>query len=168
MLTEMLVLLQILYFVMNGFQRTSFIYRDACGLFWKGKIRPVATAVLNIVISVVLVQYIGLAGVILGTILSWLLTTWWYDPKMIYENAFHRSAKKYFWGYGKAAAVTALLWLVTVWLGKITALTGILLYGYRLLLCLVIPNAGYYLVYHHSEEYRYLKNMVLGIIKKRK
>lgn len=32
-----LVFLQVLYFMINGFQRTSFIYRDACGLFGKEK-----------------------------------------------------------------------------------------------------------------------------------
>lgn len=77
--TNDLVFLQVMYFIICGFQRTSFIYRDACGLFWKGKLRPVMTAVLNIFISVFLVIRIGLAGVIWGTILSWILTTWWYD-----------------------------------------------------------------------------------------
>lgn len=151
-----LVLLQIVYFMINGFQRTSFIYRDACGLFWKGKARPVATALLNIIISIVLVRYIGLAGVILGTILSWLLTTWWYDPVMIYRNVFHMSAWRYFANYGKATILTFGLGALTVWLAGIIPFEGVAAFGMRLVLVMCIPNLGYFVVYGRSTEFQYL------------
>ncbi|MCM1537384.1 MAG: hypothetical protein NC254_03185 [bacterium] len=159
-----LVFLQVLYFMINGFQRTSFIYRDACGLFWKGKARPVATAVLNIVISIVLVRYIGLAGVIAGTIISWLLTTWWYDPCLIYRQAFSMPVRRYFLGYAKAALLTAALFALIVWLSGLLPFGGIGALAVKVLFCMSIPNVGYYLAYRNSEEFAYLKKLGFAMI----
>lgn len=159
-----LVFLQVLYFVINGFQRTSFIYRDACGLFWKGKARPAATAVLNIVISIVLVRYMGLSGVIWGTIISWLLTTWWYDPVMIYRHVFHMSPLPYFAGYLKAALLTSGSFALTVWLCSLLKLTGLAAYAVEVLLVFCIPNLCYLVAYGRSEEFRYLKGKVLHLL----
>lgn len=161
-----LVLLQVIYFVINGFQRTSFIYRDACGLFWKGKIRPVATALLNIIISIVLVRFIGLSGVILGTIISWLLTTWWYDPVMIYRNVFHRSALRYFLEYVRAALLTAALMALTVWISQALPVSGVPGFAVKVLFVLLIPNAGYLLCYHKTEEFGYLKELFWELFRK--
>ena len=163
--SQELVLLQVLYFVINGFQRTSFIYRDACGLFWKGKARPVATAVLNIVISIVLVRYIGLAGVIAGTIISWLLTTWWYDPCLIYRQAFSMSPRRYFTGYAKAALLSAALGALTVTISALLPFGGIGALIVDMLLCMSIPNLGYYLMYRRSEEFAYLKKLGIASLR---
>lgn len=165
-LTETVVLLQMVYFVINGFQRTSFIYRDAFGLFWKGKIRPVATAVLNIIISVVLVQYIGLAGVIIGTIGSWMLTTWWFDPCLIYKQVFHKSPMRYFAGYLLAAAMTAVLGFGTMKLSGLVAIDGLGGFAVKCIICFAIPNLGFLLVYGRTKEFRYLKESLSSIVRK--
>ncbi|MCI8315440.1 MAG: lipopolysaccharide biosynthesis protein [Lachnospiraceae bacterium] len=161
-----LVFLQVLYFIINGFQRTSFIYRDACGLFWKGKMRPVMTAILNIVISITLVVRIGLAGVILGTILSWLFTTWWYDPVLIYRNVFKKPVRQYFYAYGKAVFVTLLTGTATVWLAVAIPFGGMGGFAVRCIAVMLIPNSGYFLFYHKTEEFGYLKEILLNGCKK--
>lgn len=158
---ESLVLLQVIYFIINGFQRTSFIYRDACGLFWKGKMRPIATVILNIGLSFVLVLKIGLAGVILGTIVSWLLTTWWYDPILIYRNVFQISPLRHFIGYGKATILTLFLGWVTVCLAELVPFDGIFKLLLQFILVLFIPNIGYLLVYCRTEEFKYIKGVFL-------
>ncbi len=40
----------------------------------------IVEAVMNLVLSIFLVQYIGLAGVALGTLIAGLLTSWWFTP----------------------------------------------------------------------------------------
>lgn len=154
-----LVFLQVLYFMLCGFQRTSFIYRDACGLFWKGKMRPVMTAVLNIIISVVLVTRIGLAGVILGTILSWIFTTWWYDPILIYRNVFRMSFTQYFLQYGKAVLVTLGAGIIAVLLMRIIPLDGIPNLVVHGLIAVLVPNGAYFIFYHRTPEFGYLKGI---------
>lgn len=158
MLSAWIVFLQILYFVINGFQRTSFIYRDACGLFWKGKLRPVVTALLNLGISILLGYYTGLSGIILGTIISWMLTTFWYDPVMIYRNVFKKSPVSYFLGYLKAAVIFATgfasCFAARIYIPHegVSRLASILL-------SVIIPNVLFFVFYRKSEEFKYLKSV---------
>lgn len=156
--TNDLVFLQVLYFIINGFQRTCFIYRDACGLFWKGKLRPIATSIINIFISIVLVYQMGLEGIVIGTILSWLLTTWWYDPILIYKLVFKKSPLKYFINYTKAVIVTLCTGAITLYISKVLPLDGSLKYAVQIILILLIPNLGYFVIYNKTMEFCYLKD----------
>lgn len=56
------------------------VFRMANGIFHKGRLRPLVTAILNLIISIIAVRYLGLLGVLLGTVLSRMLTQVWYDP----------------------------------------------------------------------------------------
>lgn len=124
------------------------------------------TAVLNIIISVVLVVRIGLAGVILGTILSWMLTTWWYDPVLIYRNVFKMPVRHYFYEYGKAVFVTLIMGAATVWLTTAIPFGGIGGFAARCIAVVLIPNTGYFLFYHKTAEFGYLKEILLNGCKK--
>lgn len=65
-------------------------FTDATGLFIKDRIRPLIEALINIVISVVLTKYIGIAGVFMGTILSYAFTAFWRQPYILYKYSFKR------------------------------------------------------------------------------
>ena len=62
--------------------------RDVIGLFQKMKWRPIIGAALNITISIVLVQKMGIYGVVLGTIISQLLSAFAIDPYIICKYGF--------------------------------------------------------------------------------
>lgn len=72
------------------------VFKDASGIFWYGKYRPLATCILNILFSLALVKPLGVAGVVIATILSRLLTTFWFDPYLIFKYAYKGGLKKYF------------------------------------------------------------------------
>ncbi len=74
-------------------------FRTANGLFIQGKYRPVIMAILNVAISIVLARVIGVAGIIIGTIVSRTLTQLWYDPLLIYRMVFHNKVLKYYLEY---------------------------------------------------------------------
>ena len=58
-----IVFLLVLNFYVLGMQSVTNSFRNAYGLFWIAKYRPIIMVIINIVISVVLVQFIGIAGV---------------------------------------------------------------------------------------------------------
>ncbi|MBR2786189.1 MAG: oligosaccharide flippase family protein [Clostridia bacterium] len=66
---------------------TSFLskYRSAMGLFQQAKYRPLASMLINLVVSFVLVKYWGVCGVLVGTIVSSVLTIMWYEPVIIHK-----------------------------------------------------------------------------------
>lgn len=72
------------------------VFKEASGIFWYGKYRPVATCFLNIAFSLLLVKSCGVAGVVLATALSRIFTTLWFDPYLVYKYAFKKKPTKYF------------------------------------------------------------------------
>ncbi|MGL5617132.1 MAG: lipopolysaccharide biosynthesis protein [Sarcina sp.] len=89
----------ILSFYISGMLFAPCNYRQTLGLFKYGKYRPVISAVLNIVISLILVGKLGIAGVLLGTIITRVLTNLWYDPYLIYRKVFKKPLRDYFKKY---------------------------------------------------------------------
>lgn len=66
-------------------------YRTTMGLFQQGKYRPLAGMIINIIFSVILVQYIGIHGVLIGTIVADWSTVVWYDPYILYKYFLEKS-----------------------------------------------------------------------------
>lgn len=83
-------------------------FRNSMGLFQQAKYRPVAGMVINLVVSVILVRYWGICGVLVGTIAADWLTIVWYDPIIIHKYGFKKP--EYIRGYFvRYAAYTLLL-----------------------------------------------------------
>lgn len=96
LLSDTAVYLIVFNFFLYGFQSSINVFRDASGLFIQGKYRPVFSALVNILFSILLVRHFGIEGVIMGTILSRLLVSAWYDPYIIYKKLFSGSVASYF------------------------------------------------------------------------
>lgn len=58
-------------------------FRSSMGLFQQGKIRPIFGMIINIVASILLVNKLGISGVLLGTIIADWTTLLWFDPYII-------------------------------------------------------------------------------------
>jgi O-antigen/teichoic acid export membrane protein len=63
-------------------------FRTIMGLFQQAKYRPIATMVINLGVSALLVNFIGVYGVLIGTITANWLTMLWYDPVIIHKYGF--------------------------------------------------------------------------------
>lgn len=63
-------------------------FRNALGLFQQAKYRPIFSALVNIVASAVLVKFMGISGVVLGTIISYLTTYLVFDPVILHKHGF--------------------------------------------------------------------------------
>ena len=74
--------------------------RETVGLFQKMKWRPVVSVVLNLTISITLVQHIGIYGVILGTLISEWTSTFLMDPYIIFKYGFLNAKDTYVY-YGR-------------------------------------------------------------------
>lgn len=73
-------------------------YRNAMGLFQQAKYRPVFGIIVNLIISIILVRYWGICGVLVGTIVADFTTVIWYDPSVIHRYGFENrfSVKSYY------------------------------------------------------------------------
>ncbi|MDJ0332961.1 hypothetical protein [Planococcus sp. S3-L1] len=92
-----LVLVIIISFFVNGSRQYLMITRTAGGLYWADRYRLLAEAILNIILSLILVQYLGLMGVLLGTLFSIVIISFYVEPFLIYKYLFpNKNLKIYF------------------------------------------------------------------------
>lgn len=161
------VLIIIVYnFATNYMELVVNIYNEATGVFVKRKYRAVVTAVVNLVVSIILVKKIGLAGVFLGSIISRLSTIWWYDAILLYRDAFHKSPIGYFLNYLLTSVLIAVIGGAIYLITRPLLEHDLLLILVRGVLAIAFVPGVYWLIYHRTEEYGIMMEKVHGITQK--
>lgn len=124
------------------------VFKDASGIFWFGKYRPLITCLLNIIFSIVLGKYFGISGIIFATVISRVLTTTWFDPYIVFKHAFNRGTLNYWLRYIYYVIVIIFSTLLVSLLFNILNITGITLFGFiikslfSMILCFILMMAG--------------------------
>lgn len=109
LLSQFTVMVIVINYYTSGMQAAAASYRDTTGLFRVGQYRPVISAMLNLLISVLLARPLGIAGVLLGTIISRAMVFFWYDPYVIFKYIFEQPLYSYFKKYAIYASVIVIL-----------------------------------------------------------
>lgn len=165
-LPDWVVLIIVVNYYTAGVQYASTTYREVAGLFNIGKYRPLIAAVLNIVFSIALAYPLGIAGIILGTILSRLCVYFWYDPYIIHKTLFSCGLKYYFLTYFLYAAATlaagALCFFVSRYLPMGTAGR----FFVSMVICAVIPNAMFFVLFHKKAEFAEIKKYAGQVLRR--
>lgn len=81
----------------------------ASGLFEFNQYAPIIESIVNLVVSIVCVQFLGINGVILGTIVSCLCVPFWIAPVYVYKNVFKKNFLLFFLDTFITLFVTCLL-----------------------------------------------------------
>ena len=84
---------------LTGLRIPLITMKSASGKYIEDAWIPFAFAAINLVASIILAKYLGVAGVFLGTIVGSLLTADWYRPIVIYRHVFHSSVIDYYKRY---------------------------------------------------------------------
>lgn len=90
-----------MFFIVSMFyvlqiRKAVLTFRDALGLYWYDRYKPIVESILNIVFSITFSIKFGLNGVFMGTILSQLFTSIWIEPYVLYKYGFHSKLIVYF------------------------------------------------------------------------
>lgn len=162
-----ITLILCLNFYLTGMRQAALVFRDSMGVFRFDRYKAIPEAVINLVVSLILGRMMGTAGIFLGTMVSTVTTSLWVEPYMLYKHRLQASVKPYFLRYFLYAAVTFLLWWGEALLCR--QITGGLFRTclLRLMLCFVITNVVFFLLYHRTREFRLLWQKAISMIKKR-
>ena len=141
-------------------------FRQANGLFVQTKYLALIEAILNLIISIIFVRYLGIMGVLLGTVLSELLTTVWYEAMVIYKYIFKRSVLNYYLTLTGYYVVTVLCCVCITIIVQLLPDLGIIVdFIIRILLCVIIPNTVIWLLFRKKDQYMECKKLIVGIAK---
>lgn len=99
------------------------MFRDTNGLFIYVKKALLVNAALNVILSLALGHFIGVSGVYFATILSDMLSSFWFDARLIYKKIFNKSN---FLEYNlKVIFDMGIVFLMILFLQKIFSLSGL-------------------------------------------
>ncbi|WP_295267915.1 lipopolysaccharide biosynthesis protein [uncultured Catenibacterium sp.] len=91
-------------------------YREATGMYMQTKYVMVATAIVNLVVSIILGKILGLAGILFATSIARISTYFWYEPKLLFKQFFEKDVWNYYIGILKNIIVTLVVvgasWLI--------------------------------------------------------
>lgn len=162
---EIIALIVIDYYF-KGDRVVMMNFRTAAGVFEQDKFLPLIQGGVNLVISIVLVQRIGLIGVYIGTVVSGLIANV-SRPPIVYRVCFDRKSKEYFIDTAKYLLVMALILVIVlplsnVLLEKVTlisfVLTGVMI--------VVVYNVIFLFAFCKTGEFKYMYDMVMRRVKK--
>lgn len=167
LLSDLILVILVLNFSTNFLQTVVQIYKEASGVFVEGRYRAVATAVLNLVISILLTREIGLAGVFLGSIISRLVTTGWYDPWLLCRRAFGKSPAGYYLESLISIGLTFALGGAIFWLCR-PITNNWAAFFVRGALAVALTTLLFWLYYRKSDEYAFIRGKAVAWRAKRR
>lgn len=155
-------------FFLTGLQECINTFTNATGLFWATRKKPIFECIINIGVSIVLAYFIGLPGVFLGTLASFL-GTFWINPVVVFKNQFSKSSFGYFVRFALYTALAigialGLNFVCGLFLTKISIWTVIVRIG----ICVVVPNLIWALIFFRTDEFKYCLGLAKNIFKKLK
>ena len=141
----------IVYFYIYEIDQMIGTYKDAAGIWYEDRYRPLITALVNLVLNLVFVQFIGLYGVLLSTVISLLFLG---IPWMIYNifNLLFKGESKLFYSlsllkYALAAIVSVTL---SFWTSDLVPDKKIYTLPLKLLICVICPIVFYLIVFYKN------------------
>lgn len=161
LLNENIVVWLIISFYVTFMRKAVLIFKDASGLFWNDRYKNICYALLNLGLSIILANNYGVLGVIWGWMISTLLTCFWVEPYVLFNSSINMKIKDYYKNYFRFAVVTILTaisikHLYKMLFDKVTINSFV----FGVILCLLISNVIWILVFRKRDEMCYLSDVI--------
>lgn len=124
----------------NGMNYPLYSFRTTMGLFNKVKYSFVASAILNIVTSVLLGMQFGLMGVYIATPISRLLTSEFAEMRIVTKQILEKGVCWYIKRYIISGIVTVLIYGFTNFIVELIPFCGIVTFLGRIFVCVITCN----------------------------
>ena len=148
--------------------RPLWSYREATGLYVKTKYVMLIAAGLNIILSIGLGMVMGVAGVVLASILCRLFTYFWYEPVILYKDYFGVSPVDFFKKYAINLISVALLCAeIFIIFNIISWKEGTIFWCIKGIILVTIVSINYYLVFRNTSSFKYVKSKAENIVRRK-
>lgn len=160
LMSQEIVLILVLNNYLQGMRKVVLSFKDACGLFKQDRFNALLEALLNLIISVILAKYWGIVGVFIGTIASYIFTSFWVEPLVLFKHGFKSSLFKYFKTYIlyflETSACVAMAYYISTFIPE-----GILGFILRMIVCGLVWGLSIFIFHSRSEEFKTLLSKVI-------
>jgi hypothetical protein len=117
-----------------------------------------------LILSIILIQKIGLVGAFIATLSSSLLTAYWVEPYVLYKHGFKMSALIYFKDYLLGLFITIIAYLLSYFFIAQIHLANV--YGnllLKILIVMLVSNITLFMAYRNKKEFDKLISIIKQI-----
>ena len=166
MLESSVIALVLIDYYFKGDRIVLSNFKTAAGVFEQDKYLALIQGAVNLVISIGLVQSMGLAGIYIGTIISGLIANVT-KPFIIYKACFDKEVKEYFLDTAKQGLILGVVLLCVIPVSQML-LSTISLVSFVItgIFIVVIYNGIFLLIYGKTKEMSYLLRILKRRLKK--
>lgn len=155
MLSFSTVICFVIYYYVYEINQLLNVYKDAGGIWHEDRFRPLVTAIANLGMNFVMVQFWGIYGVILSTVLSMVFIGM---PWLFYNLFSTLFERKYLVQYLRNLllyiAISVFVCIITFFICKFLNFGLWKTLFIRGIVCCIIPNVIYVIAYHRKKEFK--------------
>lgn len=157
MLPDYMVFLFAIYFFVHKWCDMLYVYQEATGIWWETKFVPLTAAAVNLVVNLILVQVIGLAGILISTIVSVVFI---YDvgyARVVFKSYFKEKGnlKEFTLNQIRYLLIAVIAAVVTIFAcNRVVVESAVLKLILNGCICVVLPNLVLGLLGFRLEEFK--------------
>ena len=162
--------LTLIAIVLNVFfstcMRPVWTFREGTGMYKQIRYIMFATAILNLILSIVLGKLIGVSGILFATSISKLCTYFWYEPNVLFRDFFHKPARIYYREFLKNTVLLAFCMAVCSVPAHFIPGTNIIFWIFKAAVICSVVSVFYYIRYRRAPEFANIKVKAAGLARK--
>lgn len=141
-------------------------FQNGAGVFYQDRYAPICEAIINLVLSLILVNYIGIVGVFIGTLISNFTVVFWTKPYVVYKYVFDKKLINYYKMYFKYLLIGILPLIVTSYItNSLKTNYNMVSFVMNCLLNIIIINGIYSVIFFRTDEFKYYLSIIKSILK---
>ena len=153
----------VLVFYISGMRQPCLTAREAMGLFWYDRYKPVFEIIINLFFSITLGIKFGVCGIMAGTVISTMATCFWIEPYIVYKYGFCTSMQTYFIKYIIYTTITLMCAVIIYILCNFITYKGVYELAAKLIICGIVTNIIFILCYMNTWEFKYIFTIIRKI-----
>lgn len=159
------VLCLVLRFYFEQVRKVILTYKDAAGMWWADKWRPIVGCLVNLILNIVMVKAIGVVGVMLSTVISYAMVEIPWETHALYKYYFDKSELSYYKQLLTATISLVVSGMVTYKICTYICFNHIVSLFIKGVVCTIIPNLIFWLLNLKNPECANGMKFVKKIIK---
>ncbi|MBR5336709.1 MAG: oligosaccharide flippase family protein [Lachnospiraceae bacterium] len=165
LLDNNMVLLFCIYFWVYEIVKMISVYKDAGGIWHEDRFRPLISGTVNLCLNLIMVQFIGIYGIVLSTIISVCFISIPWIINNVHKLIFKESTKGYWIEIIKYTISIFATGLVCQGLSMLVPGHGVGIIIIKGMIAVVVSNIAFLLLYRNSPYYDDSKTLLYKMLK---
>ena len=162
------VLIITVNFYIYGMRKVNITFREATGMFYKDRWKAIIEAIINLIVSVILVKKLGVFGVLLGTFISSITVCVWVEPYILFKYVFKKKLIEYFKEYFKYTLITVIIGIVTFDLCLLVKFENVFMsFLFKCIISIIVSNLLLVLIFYRDDKFKFFFKTIKQILSKK-